>query len=121
MYNYICQEDKLSIFCGCSSMVELQPSKLITPVRFRSPAPLEIIELIIGSFFYTFIILGPIALSVFNTIFFSNNYLSSRNSSNFSFNSFFSITLLLMYSIISSFKLYHFICTINLSFSYNGL
>ena len=25
--------------CGCSSVVELQPSKLITPVRFRSPAP----------------------------------------------------------------------------------
>ena len=26
--------------CGCSSMVELQPSKLITWVRFPSPAPL---------------------------------------------------------------------------------
>ena len=25
--------------CGCSSMVELQPSKLITWVRFPSPAP----------------------------------------------------------------------------------
>ena len=27
--------------CGCSSMVELQPSKLITWVRFPSPAPLR--------------------------------------------------------------------------------
>ena len=26
-------------FCGCSSMVELQPSKLVTRVRFPSPAP----------------------------------------------------------------------------------
>jgi hypothetical protein len=26
---------------GCSSMVELQPSKLITWVRFPSPAPVE--------------------------------------------------------------------------------
>ena len=25
--------------CGCSSMVEFQPSKLITRVRFPSPAP----------------------------------------------------------------------------------
>ena len=25
--------------CGCSSMVELQPSKLVTWVRFPSPAP----------------------------------------------------------------------------------
>ena len=28
-----------SKLCGCSSMVELQPSKLITWVRFPSPAP----------------------------------------------------------------------------------
>ena len=28
----------LGIVCGCSSMVELQPSKLITWVRFPSPA-----------------------------------------------------------------------------------
>ena len=27
-------------FCGCSSMVEPQPSKLITWVRFPSPAPI---------------------------------------------------------------------------------
>ena len=27
--------------CGCSSMVERQPSKLITWVRFPSPAPLD--------------------------------------------------------------------------------
>ena len=31
-YNPLC-------LCGCSSMVELQPSKLITRVRFPSPAP----------------------------------------------------------------------------------
>jgi hypothetical protein len=30
------------VFCGCSSMVELQPSKLIAWVRFPSPAPWEI-------------------------------------------------------------------------------
>ena len=28
--------------CGCGSMVELQPSKLITRVRFPSPAPLKL-------------------------------------------------------------------------------
>ena len=28
--------------CGCSSMVELQPSKLVTRVRFPSPAPANI-------------------------------------------------------------------------------
>ena len=28
-----------SFVCGCSSMVELQPSKLVTRVRFPSPAP----------------------------------------------------------------------------------
>ena len=27
-------------YCGCSSMVEQQPSKLMTTVRFRSPAPI---------------------------------------------------------------------------------
>ena len=27
--------------CGCSSMVEPQPSKLMTAVQFRSPAPAE--------------------------------------------------------------------------------
>ena len=27
--------------CGCSSMVELQPSKLVTWVRFPSPAPAQ--------------------------------------------------------------------------------
>ena len=27
------------LFCGCSSMAELQPSKLATRVRFPSPAP----------------------------------------------------------------------------------
>lgn len=27
------------LFCGCSSMVELQPSKLVAWVRFPSPAP----------------------------------------------------------------------------------
>jgi hypothetical protein len=26
-------------YCGCSSMVELQPSKLVVRVRFSSPAP----------------------------------------------------------------------------------
>ena len=30
--------------CGCSSMVEPQPSKLITWVRFPSPAPFLLIE-----------------------------------------------------------------------------
>ena len=29
-------------FCGCSSMVELQPSKLTTWVRFPSPAPITV-------------------------------------------------------------------------------
>jgi hypothetical protein len=29
----------LGLLCGCSSMVERQPSKLITWVRFPSPAP----------------------------------------------------------------------------------
>ena len=28
-------------FCGCSSMVELKPSKLKTRVRFPSPAPVQ--------------------------------------------------------------------------------
>src|SRR5262249_44767582 len=28
-------------WCGCSSMVEQQPSKLMTRVRFPSPAPIE--------------------------------------------------------------------------------
>ena len=27
--------------CGCSSMVEFQPSKLATWVRFPSPAPID--------------------------------------------------------------------------------
>ena len=31
-----------SLCCGCSSMVELQPSKLVTWVRFPSPAPIPI-------------------------------------------------------------------------------
>ena len=35
-YNF-CRWTKQQI-CGCSSMVELQPSKLITWVRFPSPA-----------------------------------------------------------------------------------
>ena len=30
---------RVTILCGCSSMVELQPSKLTTWVRFPSPAP----------------------------------------------------------------------------------
>ncbi len=32
-------KERLKKFCGCSSMVELQPSKLNTWVRFPSPAP----------------------------------------------------------------------------------
>src|SRR5690554_4483886 len=32
------------IFRGCSSMVEQQPSKLMTRVRFPSPAPVNIFE-----------------------------------------------------------------------------
>ena len=35
-----------TIQCGCSSMVELQPSKLTTRVRFPSPAPFEYFGLI---------------------------------------------------------------------------
>ena len=31
---------RVTILCGCSSMVELQPSKLTTWVRFPSPAPI---------------------------------------------------------------------------------
>ncbi len=31
-------ERHMNFICGCSSMVELQPSKLITWVRFPSPA-----------------------------------------------------------------------------------
>ena len=33
---------RVTILCGCSSMVELQPSKLTTWVRFPSPAPFYI-------------------------------------------------------------------------------
>ena len=39
-----------SMFCGCSSMVELQPSKLTTWVRFPSFAPLNNITLYEGFF-----------------------------------------------------------------------
>ena len=44
--------------CGCSSMVELQPSKLTTWVRFPSPAPL------IFCTFYPFCIKETFAISV---------------------------------------------------------
>ena len=30
--------------CGCSSMVEFQPSKLVAWVRFPSPAPLNFLS-----------------------------------------------------------------------------
>ncbi len=35
------QNREMSCYCGCSSMVEQQPSKLNTRVRFPSPALLE--------------------------------------------------------------------------------
>ena len=49
--------------CGCSSMVELQPSKLTTWVRFSSPAPLRTISddsyhrfyFVLSSYFFCFI------------------------------------------------------------------
>ncbi len=44
VYNYkgplMRTSDKSTALCGCSSMVESQPSKLIVWVRFPSPAPL---------------------------------------------------------------------------------
>ena len=41
-----------SFVCRCSSMVELQPSKLVTWVRFPSPAP-EFFWLLLPLFFYS--------------------------------------------------------------------
>ena len=42
---------RVTILCGCSSMVELQPSKLTTWVRFPSPAPIyELVNLRIDFF-----------------------------------------------------------------------
>ena len=38
--------------CGCSLMVEPQPSKLTTGVRFSSSAPYEIQELVNDWFFF---------------------------------------------------------------------
>ena len=38
IYNMFCCEAKVKNTCGCSSMVEHQPSKLDTWVRFPSPA-----------------------------------------------------------------------------------
>src|SRR5262245_14434308 len=35
-----CLSYGVSFACGCSSMVEQQPSKLMTRVRFPSPAPI---------------------------------------------------------------------------------
>ena len=37
-----CRYGDLSDICGCSSMVEFQPSKLAAWVRFPSPAPLSL-------------------------------------------------------------------------------
>ena len=37
-YNVQVSENKTKFSCGCSSMVEHQPSKLDTWVRFPSPA-----------------------------------------------------------------------------------
>ena len=58
--------------CGCSSMVELQPSKLVTWVRFPSPAPAQRV-LFMGSpqetvrkggfFFCLACLLGSIAIA----------------------------------------------------------
>ncbi len=39
------------LFCGCSLMVELQPSKLTTWVRFPSPAPNLIVSILIKNIF----------------------------------------------------------------------
>ena len=41
-----------SFVCGCSSMVELQPSKLVTRVRFPSPAPEIFLQRLLPLFFY---------------------------------------------------------------------
>ena len=38
----IFRRSRENAICGCSSMVEFQPSKLITRVRFPSPAPLYV-------------------------------------------------------------------------------
>ncbi len=44
----------MSTFCGCSLVVELQPSKLTMWVRFPSSAPyVKIVELEIVRFFYS--------------------------------------------------------------------
>ena len=42
-----------TIFCGCSSLVEPQPSKLMRRVRFPSPAPVFIVtkNIVLGHFF----------------------------------------------------------------------
>ena len=39
--NFICYTKEVEWRCGCSSMVESQPSKLIVRVRFPLPAPKE--------------------------------------------------------------------------------
>jgi hypothetical protein len=43
VYNNLCRSDVMdnNKMRGCSSMVELQPSKLVAWVRFPSPAPNE--------------------------------------------------------------------------------
>ena len=39
MYKSVAREHDMRRVCGCSSMVESQPSKLVAWVRFPSPAP----------------------------------------------------------------------------------
>ena len=45
--NSICYTKEVEWRCGCSSMVESQPSKLIVRVRFPLPAPLKACECIV--------------------------------------------------------------------------
>ena len=50
----ICYTKKVEWRCGCSSMVESQPSKLIVRVRFPLPAPLKACECMVHKLIFYF-------------------------------------------------------------------
>ena len=65
--------------CGCSLMVEPQPSKLTTWVRFPSSAPFEIIiELVIVRFFYYIPRIHLTTLNIFAILYTGDNNVKER-------------------------------------------